>query len=95
METFQIPINENVKKDIYRSIQNGLSDMEDFSLREKLTFQNGFPQLKWAYIFTRLFHGLHIENGEVLRGKRGPWPLVMIYDEATSYLYVVIEKEKF
>lgn len=95
MDAFRIPISDDAKRDIYQAVKNGLLDMDEFVSRENLSFQNGFPQLKWAFIFNRLYHDFQFENGEVLRGKRGPWPLVMIYDEYTSYVYVVLKKKNF
>ncbi|MHA7743900.1 DUF5986 family protein [Priestia aryabhattai] len=95
MNNFQIPIDDFMKSQIYKALVNGSKDMDSFIADQNLSFNNGFPLVRWAFINQRLYFDVQNENVRNLKCKRGPWPLVLMFDDTTGYLYVFMKKNRF
>lgn len=95
MDAFQIPASNKLKESFFKALADGSKDMDDFVNQHNLSFNNGFPLVKWAFMFHRLYHDVQQENIINLKCKRGPWPLVLELDEKTGYLYAFMKKSRF
>lgn len=95
MNNFQIPIDDFMKSQIYKALVDGSKDMDAFIAEKNLFFNNGFPLVRWAFINDRLYFDVQNENVMNLKCKRGPWPLVLMFDNNTGYLYVFMKNSRF
>jgi len=95
MNNFQIPIDDFMKSQIFKAIVDGSKDMDAFIADQNLSFNNGFPLVRWAFINKRLYLDVQNENVMNLKCKRGPWQLVLMFDKPTGYLYVFMKNSRF
>ncbi|WP_188456523.1 DUF5986 family protein [Virgibacillus oceani] len=95
MNEYKIPVSHENKKIMFKALHNGISDFRDNFQGIQSSFDNGYGLVTWSFIYNRIYHDTPSTSIISIKTKRGGWPLAVMFDEESGYLYAFVRKKNF
>lgn len=89
-------IPNNVIEKIVRCVEDAVGDDIKADIRQnELETTNSVPSRIWDLLNTSLIKTLNAEDCTVVKGHRGPWQMVVVFDKTTECIFTLMREKRF
>lgn len=96
MSKQELKISPRIIKIIVQCVSDAVGDKIKADVRQhKLRTQNSTPTRIWDLLNTGLCDSFSSPNCMAYSSKRGPWEMIIVYEQETGYVYTLMREKRY